>query len=75
MRVEGYSGPGVPDPVSFEVRRGEVLGVGGLVGAGRTELLELLFGVRRPRSGRSTSTVARYARGAPARPSRPGSRW
>ncbi len=51
MRVEAYSGPGVPEPVSFEVRRGEVLGIGGLVGAGRTELLELLFGVRRPRSG------------------------
>jgi ribose transport system ATP-binding protein len=51
MSVEGYSGPGIPEPVSFEVRRGEVLGIGGLVGAGRTELLELLFGVRKPRSG------------------------
>jgi ribose transport system ATP-binding protein len=51
MRVEGYSGPGILEPVSFEVRRGEVLGFGGLVGAGRTELLELLFGVRKPRSG------------------------
>jgi ribose transport system ATP-binding protein len=51
MRVEGYSGPGIPEPVSLEVHRGEVLGFGGLVGAGRTELLELLFGVRRPHSG------------------------
>ncbi len=51
MRVEDYVGPGVVEPVSFEVRRGEVLGIGGLVGAGRTELLELLFGVRKPRSG------------------------
>ncbi|HZW02192.1 MAG TPA: sugar ABC transporter ATP-binding protein [Candidatus Deferrimicrobium sp.] len=51
MRVEDYSGPGVPEPVTFEVRRGEVLGIGGLVGAGRTELLELLFGVRKPLSG------------------------
>jgi ribose transport system ATP-binding protein len=51
MRVEGYSGPGIPGPVSFEVRSGEVLGFGGLVGAGRTELLELLFGVTQPRSG------------------------
>ena len=51
MRVEDYSGPGVPEPVSLEVRRGEVLGLGGLVGAGRTELLELLFGVRKARSG------------------------
>jgi ribose transport system ATP-binding protein len=51
MRVEGYSGPGISEPVSFEVRGGEVLGFGGLVGAGRTELIELLFGVRRATSG------------------------
>jgi ribose transport system ATP-binding protein len=51
MRVEGYAGPGVSEPVSFEVREGEVLGFGGLVGAGRTELLNLLFGVTRPRRG------------------------
>lgn len=32
--------------VSFELRRGEVLGIGGLLGAGRTELLETIFGAR-----------------------------
>ncbi|WP_422047960.1 sugar ABC transporter ATP-binding protein [Shimia sp.] len=32
--------------VSFDLRRGEVLGVGGLLGAGRTELLETIFGAR-----------------------------
>ncbi len=36
----------VLDDVSFELKRGEVLGVGGLLGAGRTELLETLFGAR-----------------------------
>jgi ribose transport system ATP-binding protein len=36
---------------SFELHRGEVLGVAGLVGAGADELLEVLFGARRPSSG------------------------
>ncbi|CAN5609427.1 ribose ABC transporter ATP-binding protein RbsA [soil metagenome] len=54
LRADDYSGPGVPGPLSFEVRSGEVLGFGGLVGAGRTELMELLFGVRTARSGQLT---------------------
>lgn len=45
-----------PDPksfkeVSFELRRGEILGVGGLVGAQRTEIIEALFGLRAVSSG------------------------
>jgi ribose transport system ATP-binding protein len=54
LRAEGYSGPGIVEPASFEVRRGEVLGFGGLVGAGRTELMELIFGVRPARTGSLT---------------------
>jgi ribose transport system ATP-binding protein len=37
--------------VSFAIQAGEIVGVAGLVGAGRTELLEVLFGVQPPRGG------------------------
>ena len=38
--------------VSFEVRKGEICGIGGLVGAKRTEILECLFGIRPIKSGK-----------------------
>lgn len=44
------SGNGVKD-VSMSVRRGELLGISGMIGSGRTELAELLFGVKRADSG------------------------
>ncbi len=50
LRVENVIGPGLVSPVSFEVRKGEIVGCFGLVGAGRTELMRLLFGVV-PRDG------------------------
>jgi len=44
LEVRDYEGPGVREPISFTVARGEILGIFGLVGAGRSELLKLIYG-------------------------------
>ncbi|WP_162941733.1 sugar ABC transporter ATP-binding protein [Desertimonas flava] len=49
LRVERLSGPRVTD-VGFEVRAGEVLGIAGLAGSGRSEILRMIAGVQ-PRAG------------------------
>ena len=52
LRVVGLTiGEKVRD-VSFEVRRGEILGVAGLMGSGRTETMRAVFGADRPDSGK-----------------------
>ncbi|WP_417808529.1 sugar ABC transporter ATP-binding protein [Thioclava sp.] len=52
LQVEGLSCGKLFQDVSFELREGEVLGFYGLVGAGRTEIAETLFGLRKPSAGR-----------------------
>jgi ribose transport system ATP-binding protein len=51
LEVRGLSCGSLYQDVSFEVRRGEVVGFYGLVGAGRTEIAETLFGLREPTAG------------------------
>jgi rhamnose transport system ATP-binding protein len=52
LKVENLTRPGSFYTVSFELRRGEILGVAGLVGAGRTNVARAIFGVEPPTSGR-----------------------
>lgn len=54
LKVEGLTSPFPKSfkDVSFELKRGEILGIGGLVGAQRTELVEAIFGLRSIASGR-----------------------
>jgi ribose transport system ATP-binding protein len=60
LEVEGLKTPAHPrHPVSFTVRAGEIVGLAGLVGAGRTELLTTLFGVT-PAVGGSIRVAGRY---------------
>ncbi|MES2705738.1 MAG: sugar ABC transporter ATP-binding protein [Verrucomicrobiota bacterium] len=51
LEVRGINQPGVVRDISFTLRRGEILGLSGLMGAGRTELAGLLFGLTPHRSG------------------------
>lgn len=54
MKVENLSSGSTFENVSFEVHAGEVLGFAGMMGAGRTEVCETLFGMRRCTSGTIT---------------------
>lgn len=51
LEVRGVSSPGKLQSISLNVKPGEVLGIGGLVGAGRSELLDALFGLDKRAAG------------------------
>ena len=52
LELDGLAGDPAPTEASLALRRGEILGLAGLVGAGRTELLRALFGLDAVRGGR-----------------------
>ena len=59
----------MPGAATFTLRRGEILGIAGLLGAGRTRLLRAIFGLEPVRSGRVT--LGAYSGSRPA----PHERW
>jgi L-arabinose transport system ATP-binding protein len=51
LDVKGLLGPGLAEPASFNARKGEIVGFFGLVGAGRSELMKLIYGAVKPVAG------------------------
>ncbi|MCC8181169.1 MAG: sugar ABC transporter ATP-binding protein [Planctomycetes bacterium] len=65
LELRNITGNGVED-ISFSLRRGEILGFGGIVGAGRTELAQIICGLVQPTAG------TMLYKGKPYRPGSPG---
>jgi ribose transport system ATP-binding protein len=68
LTVKELNGSPKPIDVNFDLRRGEILGIAGLVGAGRTELLRTIFGLSPVKSGE-------VRLGLYAGPASPALRW
>ena len=75
LEVSSLTGQKKPTAASLQLHRGEVLGIAGLIGAGRTELLRAIFGLDSVRSG--AVRLAAFGQGLQPLPltTRPRSRW
>ena len=51
LELKNFTQEGAFEDISFKLHRGEILGLVGLVGAGRTETMQALFGITKPDSG------------------------
>jgi ABC-type sugar transport system ATPase subunit len=52
LKVEDLAIPGKFEDISIEIRKGEIVGMGGLIGSGRTEVASAIFGLTPPKSGK-----------------------
>jgi L-arabinose transport system ATP-binding protein len=66
LRVDRMMGPGVNEPISLDVKAGEIVGLFGLVGAGRSELLKLIYGAVKHKTGKVSVCGAPIAIDKPA---------
>jgi len=51
LEVRGLANPPALEAASFDLRRGEILGIAGLIGSGRTEMVRAIFGLDTPTAG------------------------
>jgi rhamnose transport system ATP-binding protein len=72
LNVEHLTREGTFVDVSFQIRAGEIVGLGGLVGAGRTEIAEAIFGIQRYDAGSVTIDGQPLKKGSPAAAMRAG---
>ena len=67
LQVDGLARTGEFSDVTFTVRAGEIVGLAGLVGSGRSEILETIYGARRASAGQVTVDGHRVRRGSVGR--------